>query len=292
MDIFLAGTAVTLAVQLQDRNGNELAAQSVEYRIAKQDGTEVLAKTALAGFVAGSTTATIAVPAGLNSIAAIDPMTITPAQIDSFSPREVRTVELFLNVDGNTIVVLTSYALEPADTLIPGLNSFQSFAQAELSAMEVSGLEAWSGASEHDKINALIDARVSICRLRFNLLGTNINWGQDNLNYVPEGTYPTPYAGAGMFMFNGNLALMTPAQFAKLPPRFVAALRKAQVAEADFLLGGDPLDERRRSGLMLESIGEVRQMYRPGKPVEMPVSKRALKYVSPFISFSKRIGRG
>lgn len=290
MELYLAGTAVALTVPLQDRNGNALEISSIEYRIVKQDGSEVLARTALTSF-AGGTDALIEVPAGLNSIAAVDPATITAAQIDSVTIREIRTVELFLiDLAGNTVLLTKSYALEPADTLFAGLNSFQTFSQAELVALDIPGLNAWAGANEKDKIAALIESRLRICQLRFNLLNSNVNFGQDNLNYVPEGAYPTPYAR--MFMFNGNLALITPSNYARLPPRFRAALCRAQVAEADSLLGGDPVDVRRQEGLMLESIGEVKQMFRPGKPIELPVSKRALKYLSPFVSFSQRIGRG
>lgn len=290
MEIYLAGTAVALTVPLQDRSGNALDVASVEYRITKQDGSEVLARVALADF-AGGAEAVVPVPAELNVVAAIDPAKITAATIDATNVREIRTVELFaINAAGNTVVISKSYALEPADTLIVGLNSFQSYAQAELTALDIPGLDGWSGATEQDKVAAMVEARLRINQLRFNLLNSNVNWGQDNLNYVPEGAYPTPYAR--MFMFNGNLSLITPSNFVKLPPRFRAALARAQVTEANAILGGDPVDVRRQEGLMLESIGEVKQMFRPSKPIDMPICKRALKYLSPFVSFSQRIGRG
>lgn len=290
MDIFLAGTPVALTVALQDRNGNALEVASIEYRVVKQDGSVVVARAPLDTFGGGSE-AVIEVSAEINAVATVDPATITAAQIDSFFVRESRTVELFCtDAAGNTVLLTSTYALEPAETLFAGLNSFQSFTQAELVAMDMPQLLGWSAANEKDKIAALIEARLQICQLRFNIINSNVNWGQDNLNYVPEGSYPTPYAG--MFMFNGNLALITPSNFVKLPPRFKMALCRAQVAQADTVLGGDPVDVRRKEGLILESIGEVKQMFRGGKPLELPVSKRALKYLSPFVSFSQRIGRG
>lgn len=290
MDIFLAGTPVALTVALQDRNGNALDAASIEYRIVNQAGVELLPRTALLPFAGGSE-AVIEVLAGLNAVATIDTATITAGQIDSFFVRESRTVELFVtDASGNTVLLTKTYALEPAETLIAGLNSFQSFGQAELVAMDIPQLAGWNGSGEKDKIAALIEARLQICQLRFSLLNSNTNFGQDNLNYVPEGSYPTPYAG--MFMFNGNLALITPSNFVKMPARFKLALCRAQVAQADAILGGDPVDTRRKEGLILESIGEVKQMFRGGKPLDLPVSKRALKYLSPFVSFSQRIGRG
>lgn len=292
MDIYFAGTPVTLSVPLQDDSGNALNIASVDYRVVAQDGSEKVARANLAGFVSGSAEAIISVPASANQIAAI-PSNIPYGQIDQFNTREARTVELFVtDALGNTMIIARSYALEPSDVLIVGLNSFQTLSQADLMALEIPNTLGWSEASVKDKIAALIEARVRICQLRFTLIGSNVNFGQDNLNYVPEGAWPTPYAGAGMFMFNGNLALMTPANFVRLPPRFKTALSKAQVAEADAILGGDPVDKRRQEGLILESIGEVKQMFRSGKPLDLPVSKRALRYLSPFVSFSKRIGRG
>ncbi|MCL2874771.1 MAG: hypothetical protein FWF12_00455 [Betaproteobacteria bacterium] len=290
MNIYLAGTPVALSVVLRDRNGNALEVAAIEYRVVKQDGTEVVARSPLTGFDGGSE-ATIEIPADINAVAVLDPASITASMIDAFFVRESRTVELFcVDAGGNTLLLTETYVLEPAETLIAGLNSFQSFSQAELVAMDIPQLSGWGSANEKDKIAALIEARLQICQLRFDILNSNVSWGQDNLNYIPEGTYPTPYAG--MFMFSGDLTLITPSNFVKLPPRFKMALCRAQVAQADAVLGGDPTDIRRKEGLILETIGEVKQMFRGGKPLDLPVSKRALKYLSPFVSFSKRIGRG
>lgn len=293
MDLFLAGTNVTLMVPLQDRSGNQLTVTAVDYRVIDQNGTELQARTALTGFVSGAASATVQVPALLNNIAGI-PATISNNQIDQFTVREVRTVELFCTISGNIVMLTKSYGLEPADPLVVGINSFQTFAQAELTALDIPNLNAWAAADDASKIAAMVDARQHINQLNFWLLNSNINWGQDSLNYVPEGAYQSPYAGSGnqLFIFNGNLALLTPTQFSFLPIRFKAALRQAQVTEADEIMGGDPVDVRRREGLLLESIGEVKQMFRPGKPIDLPVSRRALKYLSQFVTFSKRIGRG
>lgn len=274
MDIFLAGTPVALTIALQDRNGNSLNATAVEYRIVNQAGVEVLSRAPLADFAGGSEV-TVEIPMELNVIATIDPAAITSAAIDSVFVRESRTVELFVTDDaGNTILLTSTYILEPVETLIVGLNSFQAFSQAELIAMDIPNLPAWSDASEKDKVAALVEARLQICQLRFS------NIRQDGQSHLSE------------VVSIGDLALVTPAQFSTLSPRFKLALCRAQVVQADAVLGGDPVELKRREGLVLETIGESKQMFRSGKPLELPVSKRALKYLSPFVSFSQRIGRG
>jgi hypothetical protein len=293
MNVYLAGTPVTLTIPLQDRSGNALIVDSLSYRVVDYANTELVPLTALAGFIAGSSAAVVTVSGLLNALAAI-PAPITSSQIDAFTTREVRTVELLLSVGGSTILMTSSYGLESADPLVVGLNSFQSLPQAELNSLDIPNLVAWGTASDNDKIAAMIDARAHILQLNFSLLNSNINWGQDNMNFIPEGAYQSPYAGIGtrLFMFNGNLSLLTPTQFVKLPVRFKLALAKAQVAEADSIMSGDTVEAKRREGLMLDTIGETKQMYRAGKPLDLPVSKRALKYLSQFVTFSKHIGRG
>ena len=105
MEIYLAGTPVALTVALQDRNGNALEVASVEYRIVKQDGSEVMPRAALDSFGGGSE-AVVEVPAEINAVAEINPAAITAAQIDSFFVRESRTVELFCtDAAGNTVLL-------------------------------------------------------------------------------------------------------------------------------------------------------------------------------------------
>jgi hypothetical protein len=279
MEAYLAGTAVNLTVPLQDSDGNALNVASLSYRVVDQNEVEKVAITALTPFVAAAIVAVIPILAGVNTIAAI-PLNseITSDNLDSLNTREIRVVELrCLLASGNTVLVKASYAVESADTLLAGINSFQSLPQAELTAMNIPAIPGWVAASDREKVAAMIAARHNINKLRF-----AIEWGQGNINY-----------GTGLLgHFNtGDLSQFTPVEYDALPARLKAALRLAQVAESDALLGGDPVDVRRREGLLLESIGEVKQMFRSGKPIDLPVSKRALRYLSAFVSLSRRIGR-
>lgn len=295
MEIYLAGTEINQSIDLVDRNGNALEVDSISYRVVDMTETELVPSTPVTGFVTGDTSVIITVSASVNAIAEVPlDADITSGQIDTFNTRETRTVELYCVTSiGNTILIKSSYGLEHPDPLRVGINSFQTLPQAELISLDVYGTLGWDSAGDQDKIAALIQARSHICQLNFWLLNSNINWGQDSLNFVPEGSVVSPYAGSSSpFIFNGNLGLLTPIQYGRLPGRFKSALRLAQVAEADSILGGDPVDARRREGLLLESIGESKQMFRTGKPLDLPVSKRALRYLSAFVTFSKRLGRG
>jgi len=277
MDIFVAGETSNVVCPLNDALGNPLDYVSVVYRVLDNAGTEIVAPHAIAFIAGGATSVTIAVPATGN--------TLTGDNI-----REQRCIELTVTLNGGgTIIIKRYYGIESSEPLVVGLNSFMTLPMAELTARNIAMLPGWSNATDLQKIGALITARDHILQLNFVMLNSNMNWTQDSLNWVPEGSYETPYPNA--FVFNGNLALLPPANFIQLPQRFLNSLYMGQIAEADFILGADPVAERRQSGLVLDTIGESKQMYRSGKPLDLPVCRQALSYMSQFITFSKRIGR-
>ncbi len=276
--VYLSGTDVSVVIPFADQAGNQLAVTSAKYRVTNQAGVELTPPTD-ATLETDAASVTVQIPAAKNTVAV-------------GATREIRNVELYCVVGGNTVILSQAYALTSTAPLQTGLNSFQTYSEALLTALDIPALEAWDGASEDQRIAALIDARERIVQLNFNLLNSNVNFGQDSLQYVPEGQYQSSYvARNSLFIFNGNLAILTPQQFMTLPERFKTALRKAQVAEADRILGGDPYDEKRQSGLVMEQVGESRQMFRAGKALTLPVCRRALGYLSYYVTFNKRIGR-
>jgi hypothetical protein len=279
LDVFLVNTEVTLAIDLVDDAGNALTVDSVAYRVVDQDGVVKVAQTNLTTFTAGDPQATVIVAASVNQMAL-------------GNTREIRSVELICDTESGTIGFAKTYGLETLAPLVTGANSFQTFPMAELTAMDMPNLDGWESASEQSKVRALIDAREHICQLNFNLLNSNANFGQDQLAYVPEGQYQSSYvAQNSLFIFNGDLGILNETQYAALPDRFKKALRQAQVAEANAILGGDSNESRRQSGIIEDEIGESRQKYRDSKPLQLPVCRRALGYLSGYVTFAKRIGR-
>lgn len=279
LPVYLTNTEVIVTIDLTDGAGNAISPNTAQYRVLDQDGVELVASTSVVGFIAGDSQATVTVPANKNVVGV-------------GRTREIRSVEIICVSDDFTVSVGKVYAIELAEPLVAGLNSCQSYTQAQLTALDMPSLTAWNAASEVDRVAALIDAREHIVQLNFNLLNSNVNFGQDSLQYVPEGQYESSYvARNSLFIFNGNLAILTPEQFSKLPERFKKALRQAQVAEAEHILSGSGVDVRRQSGLIEESIGESTQKFRDSKPVDLPVCRRALGYLSYFVTFNKRIGR-
>lgn len=279
LDVFLNNTAVTLTVDLVNEQGDALLVSAIQYRVINQDGTELIPRQALSGFIEGDTSATVTVPANLNQLA------------DGHT-REIRSVELICTTEAGTVSFSRNYGIEAIDPLVIPNTSFQSYAMAQLTALDIPNLAAWNAASESQRMAALMDAREHIVQLNFNLLNSNVNFGQDQLAYVPEGQFQSSYvARNSLFIFNGNLAILNTTQFTALPEKFKRALRQAQLVEADFILSGATDEHRRSAGIIEDEIGESRQKYRDSVPLRLPVCRRALGYLSYYVTFAKRIGR-
>lgn len=175
--------------------------------------------------------------------------------------RELRVVTLSITTETGPATVVYRYLVKAEDALGVMKNSFQTFSQALLLGTEMVNMEAWDAASDDRKQAALADAYRAICKLRF-------DWTFDN-----------------------DMSKLNEEQFMNLDEHFRAALCRAQVIEANARLGGTDVSDLRREGLMSATVGEVSQMFRPSKPLVLPISHRALQVLAGYITWSVRAGR-
>ena len=89
---------------------------------------------------------------------------------------------------------------------------------------------------------------------------------------------------------NFNIGNISEVDLTLIDSDLLAAIAKAQIAEADFMMGGDTVEDKRRTGLMSETVGESSNMFRPGKPLVLAGSEKALRYLTGYITWSRRIG--
>ena len=178
-------------------------------------------------------------------------------------PRDLRTVKLYCKIDGGEQTISRSYAVEAEAILIVGVNSFQTLEEAELTAMDIFDMGDWDVMDDEDKVRALIDARTRICGMTFNLLDLY------------------------------QLGDITIEQYNLLPEKFKQALRLAQVADAAATLSPDTVEQKRAKGLIMDTIGETKQMFSSGRPVSSPVAKKAMDYLRDFVvtGSALKIGR-
>ncbi|ATI40445.1 MULTISPECIES: hypothetical protein [Acinetobacter calcoaceticus/baumannii complex] len=255
MNYYLAGTSVSLPINFVDDDGNPLEVTQGSYRIVDQNGVEIKPK---AEFDVAQTKVTV--EAEYNQIPALNPMEIKVEDMDSIEIDHLRILQFdLINRDGNTYAFDVSYLISPRERLIVGLNSFQTLNQAKLTALTMPETEVFLTEGEVRKVAALIEARQRICTL--------------NIPSV-------------------NLRATTPSAYQKLSEQFKAALRKAQVAEANAILGGgDPIELALAQGLKSKTIGETHESYIGGRQLRLAVSKATLRYLSGFVSTSKVIAR-
>ncbi|WP_374335519.1 hypothetical protein [Methyloversatilis sp.] len=257
---FLSGNAVSIPVSLMDELGNLLTVNSIEYRILNQDNAVLVDRTSLDGYVAGVTDVDIAVAADKNALS-------------EGSLKELRVVEVYLNTPQGVVRKSFEYIIEAESNLVEGVNSFQSYAKAILVASDIPRLDGWNGSDKTERTKALIRARHNIGMLRFRYVF-------DDQQDIIDNTLSVT-----------NLSEATPEEYARLPKTFREALQRAQVIEADYLLGSDEAGEFRREGVMSRTVGESKQFFRPGKPLEGPVSQKTMRELTKWVLTRKRVGR-
>lgn len=258
MEIYRDGSVVKVSITYANDEGLAIIPSSLSYRVFDQDFVELVASTPIA-YAAGDTFADITVGSTENTLGVGE-------------RRVMRIVELTIVTDDGTYTQEVRYIIEANATLTTGDNSFQGYNEALLTSMDIINISGWDAANDRDRKKALIEAYHNICNLRF-----FITYSQDRV-----------FAGETII----NLQDLSKAELLVLDVDFMNAIRKAQVIEADVLLGGDLIEEKRRNGLMSETIGESSNMFRPGKPLVMAVSKRALRILAKYVSHARELGRG
>jgi hypothetical protein len=80
-------------------------------------------------------------------------------------------------------------------------------------------------------------------------------------------------------------------QFQMLLTTQLKDFRKAQLVQADYLLGGSPIEKGIEDGLQSSTIGEISQFYRPRPTLNLAICKGALSYVGKYIRWTLKLGR-
>lgn len=274
MERYRANSTLAITIPLVDANGDTLAPIGVNYRLLNELGEELLASTATT-FTSGDTYVVVTT-------------TPTQNQLTVGDRKGIRVIELIVSrEDGLTTYIRQSYLIESEEVLGLLVNSYQTYNQAQLISTDLPLLEAWEAADEAQRQAALIEAYHRIGRLRFRIRNRLLSSDQFVLNDQNMVTDQFIVSERRISALNE----ITVEQFNALPVAFITAVRKAQVVEADVILGGDPVSKKREEGLMSDSVGQSSIMFRPGKPLSLSVSKKALDQLSGWVSFTLGVGR-
>lgn len=272
MRTYLNDSDATLSVELLDDSGGSLSfiPTAVSYRILNQEGLEVLPPTNIAGYL-GESSVNIFVSAAINHIKA-------------GLTRDVRLIELRCSAVNEFAIVRENYFIETVNALETGINSYQSLQSAELISSEIANLTGWQSASRQEKITALQEARERVGKMSLHPYRGD---------YISQTRVMEPFVIDGVFADGayGGLNGLSAERFLSLPPGFVKAIRKAQIAEANYILEGDSVESKERSGITSEKIGESMQTFKVAKKLQYPICSAAIMYISTYIVRSKKLGR-
>lgn len=181
---------------------------------------------------------------------------------DAEGVRDVRFVELTCTTPTGERKLNYPFMIEADAALVVGTNSFVTYEEAELLACNMYDVGEWDLAQREEKERALSMAHEKIGAMTFS---------------------QSPYT---------NFDELSATDIAALPAAFLKALKNAQVADAVATITPDKVAERRSRGLILDTIGETKQMFSNAIPLYTPVSKNAMRYLQRWlVSTSMRVGR-
>lgn len=267
MDIYKSGAEVNVNQAFVNYDGDQIYPTSISYRVEDEDGVEIVADTAHT-FDPDDTEMSIVIAGADNTL-----------DIEDWT--KMRVVIITLVADGHDYEHVQRYIVRQGSRLAEWVNSFQTYNSALMRAFDITQTPGWDIADEDTRQTALIEAYENIGKIKFNgdaFYGDSDSQSYDTgLNVYSEGFYI------------GGLA---DTEINNLSEAFVEALKRAQILEADYLLGSETVEDKRRGGLMSETVGESSNMFRPGKPIVLPVSNRAMKALAGYILLGRRVGRG
>lgn len=268
LSVFQSDTDVTVEVAVPSPGGTAITeANSVEYAVFDETGAEVVARAALAGYTNGDATVAVTVDASDNALA-------------SGIARGVRRVEVYFDTDTGEHTSVSRYLINAINILSVTENSFVTYDEALMTAVDMNGLDGWAVASEDEQIAALISAYLRLVRLsyRYRTVADTDRIDTGWFDAYERDFYGRVYAYVPDI---GNTTLTVWNE--TYPDDFKRALRRAQVQEADIILSGDPVGDMRQEGIISETVGESKVFLRPVPPVRTPVSRATMAELRGFI---------
>lgn len=256
-------TQVVVTVDYPSVDGGVIVPTGVSYELLDEVGT-VLA------------TETVNVEEGVPGTQLSIVVEPTDNVVPEGATRSVRVIRTTFEAPTGRHVTVNRYVIEKAQLLVTMTNSFQTYEEAILTRMDLPAFDGWDSSDEEAHIPALVTAHDRMCRLtyRYRMSSNAVMYDEDDPYWLVTG-----------------MRLMKPEDFAKWPNDFKSALRRAQLYEADQVLKGDPVGDKRRSGVVSETIGESKMFFNSRPPLRLALCVQAMETLGPYLHSSRRIGR-
>lgn len=239
-------------VDLTTPDGTPIVPTSFVWSLYDEIGTVLVADTSVA--VSETDTSVVVTVSGSDNTLA------TGNQIES---REL--LAKVVDTSGVEHTLRAYYIVANTNRLVSMVNSLVTYPQALRLSMDFADLRGWQLASQEQREAALVQA-----------------FGNLTLLKLSPDYFPSEFI---------SLIDMADADFQQVDAKIRDAFQRAQLVEANVLLGGDGTDLHRKSGIMSQSVGESTTFFRTIKPVDLPISKQALKLVSRYLDMSIKLAR-
>lgn len=271
---------VSISVPYVDQNGDATAPSAASYRVTDENNLELVPLTAVSGFVPGQLAAAILVPAAANLLPTQPILTLGMTVPDRVPLRALRVVEVQMTVAAGIQITKGYYSINARLPLQLLVNSFQTYEHSLMERFNMPALDGWDSATDLERQSAMVESFFRLQKLGYRI--KMAGWGDS----PPAGYSVSMPWLAGDWVISPRIwPIMQVDWWTQYPQHFKEAMYRAQIAEADVILNGDIVAERRADGLLSETIGSSSMMFRSGKPLDMPISKQTAKYLTNYIEW-------
>jgi hypothetical protein len=135
--------------------------------------------------------------------------------------------------------------------------------------------------------SALADAFERLLRMSFKVPFLDAMTHASNYAAYGDGT-DTPFGLCGRVKLRG----MSVESFDLLPAGFLRAIKRAQLIEANVILGGDVVGRKRQDGILSETIGESSASFSDKPFLNLPISRQAYEELRRYIVIRIGVARG
>jgi hypothetical protein len=188
--------------------------------------------------------------------------------------------------DGDETEIRDYFVLVASNPLAVAFNTFVTYPEALRYRTEFGSLDGWDVAPRERQQAALIEAYRRLCRVSFRVPGASL----DGSN-VDRANYGTGTDSGWFWGSRVRISTLNQAQFDALPATFRHAVKRAQMAEANVLLGGDPVGAKRQAGIVSETTGESSMFFQSRPYLNLPVSRQAYEEIKRYVSLRIGINR-
>ena len=279
MITYPAGTAVNLSIPLpNDSTGVPVVPLGITWTLTDESNRLVIQSTV----VAGPFTSPIIIPIAASSNALRQDIHYDLSPNLTNQTVGARVLEMVIATANGGYIVRSTYLLQDTgnDALQILFNSFQSLVAAEMNAVSIPGIATvWNATSDTDKVAAMTEAYLRIIKFGF-----YVRWPRD-----PDAQNIVTWD----WLDRRNEVIvprlwhvMTIDRFINwYPEDFRVALRRAQIIEAAHILAPNKILEMRLAGVTATGVGETRTTFSNVRPLDIGLSRAALKALTGYIDF-------